>query len=111
MNFTEAFLMRLTDEEIVEHGRCCKESSMGQAAYLREHLQSTLTVSHFRTRLYEARRRAAAKKGVVGFIPFLVDGEAGGLKCVLRGKNFLSVEWEAKDFSEVRKFALAVLMG
>ena len=111
MNFTEAFLMRLTDEEIVEHGRCCKKSSMGQAAYLREHLQSTLTVSQFRTRLYEAGRRTAAKKSVARFIPIKVDGDAGGLRCVLRGKNSLSVEWKAKNFVEVRKFALAVLMG
>ena len=112
MNVMEAFLiMRPTDEEILEHGRCCKKSGLGQKVYLSEHLASALTVSQFRTRLYEARRQAAARKKEVGFIPIEVEEYQGGLKCVLRGKNSLSVEWKAASFAEVRKFALAVLLG
>ena len=109
----EAFLMRLTDEEMIEHGKKWRESDLEQSDYLREHLQSALTVSQFRTRLYEARRRAnpkhKSKQGIAGFVPIKVDEKPRSLTCVLRGKNSLSVEWKAESFAEVRKFALAVL--
>ena len=103
--------MRLSNEEILEHGKRCEESGLGQKDYLREHLASALTVSQFRSRLYGARRQTAARKKEVGFIPIIVEECEAEMTCVLRGENSLSVEWKAASFAEVRKFALAVLLG
>ena len=103
--------MRLTDEEILWHGQQCRDSNLLQCDYLKERLQSMLSVSQFRTRLYEARRQTTAEKSVARFIPIKVDGDGDGLRCSLHGKNSLSIEWKAKNFAEVRRFALAVLVG
>lgn len=103
--------MKLTDEEIIDHGHRCKESGLGQRVYLKEHLQSAISVSQFRSRLYEARRRSRPKKTALKFIPIKLDNPRQGLTCVVRGKNSLSVEWKAESLAELRKFALAVLAG
>ena len=101
--------MRLSDEEIIDHGQRCKKSGLGQSAYLKECLQSAISVSQFRSRLYEARRRSRPKKVISSFVPIKIVDADKGLTCVLRGKNTLTVEWKAKNLAEVRRFALAVL--